>query len=171
MTMAFFFAGTLEHSAFHRTCGNAASHLGRAHDSPLGGGHQGADKKRRQPSHHGSTLAAARLNWVNKSMGSGSRRVPPCETFQSNFPTAYCSAACRFRRHGPPRVNVDFITKLPATVKDGYDCIITIVDPLTKRVRWKAAKEKDLTAKAFAKDFIDVCGYRNERNPGRHHLT
>jgi len=54
------------------------------------------------------------------------------------------------------RVNIDFITKLPATGRDGYDCIITIVDPLTKRVRWKAAREKDLTAEVFAREFIDM---------------
>jgi hypothetical protein len=54
------------------------------------------------------------------------------------------------------RVNVDFITKLSATVKDGYNCMITIVDPLTKSVRWKARKENHFTAEAFAKDFIDM---------------
>jgi transposase InsO family protein len=62
------------------------------------------------------------------------------------------------------RVNVDFITKLPATVKDVYDCKITIVDPLTKRVWWKAGKEKDLTAEAFAIDFIDMW-VQNRRIP------
>jgi hypothetical protein len=54
------------------------------------------------------------------------------------------------------RVNEDFITKLPAMVKDGYNCIITIGDLLTNRVRWQAGKEEDLTAEAFAKDFIDM---------------
>jgi hypothetical protein len=43
----------------------------------------------------------------------------------------------------------DFITKLPATARDGYTCIITIVNPLTKRVRWKAAGEKDPNGGGF----------------------
>jgi hypothetical protein len=54
------------------------------------------------------------------------------------------------------RVNIDFITKLPATARDGYNGIIMIVDPLTKRVRWKAAREKDLTAEVFARECIDM---------------
>jgi hypothetical protein len=51
---------------------------------------------------------------------------------------------------------VDFITKLPAAVKDGYNRIIKIVDSPTKRVRWKAVQEKDLVAEVFAKIFIDM---------------
>lgn len=54
------------------------------------------------------------------------------------------------------RVNVNYITKLPATCRDGYDCIITIVDLLTKRVRCNATWEKDLTAEAFARVFSDM---------------
>jgi hypothetical protein len=54
------------------------------------------------------------------------------------------------------RVNVDSIAKQPATARDGYDCIITIGDPLSKRVRWNAAKEQDLNAEAFAREFIDM---------------
>jgi transposase InsO family protein len=53
-------------------------------------------------------------------------------------------------------VNIDFITKLPATTREGYACIITIVDPLTNRVQWKAAREKDLTTEVFAREYIDM---------------
>jgi len=42
-------------------------------------------------------------------------------------------------------------------VRDGYDCIITIVNPLTKTVRWNAAWEKDQNAEAFARELIDLC--------------
>jgi hypothetical protein len=54
------------------------------------------------------------------------------------------------------RVNIDFITKFPATAKDSYNRIITIVNSLTKRVQWIDAREKDLTAEAFAREFIDM---------------
>jgi putative transposase len=52
------------------------------------------------------------------------------------------------------RINIDFITKLPTTA-NGNDTIITIIDVLTKRAHWIAAKEKDLTAVKFAEIFRD----------------
>jgi len=54
------------------------------------------------------------------------------------------------------RVDIHFVTTLPASAKEGYDCTSTILDPLTERVRWKAAREKDITAEAFAREFIDM---------------
>jgi transposase InsO family protein len=58
------------------------------------------------------------------------------------------------------RVNIDFITKLPAS-EDGYDAVATIIDPLTKRARWIRVKESELTAEKFAKAFI--AGYVRNR--------
>jgi hypothetical protein len=52
------------------------------------------------------------------------------------------------------RINIDFITKLPTTAR-GNDTIITIIDALTKRAHWIAAKEAELTAGKFAEIFRD----------------
>jgi len=61
------------------------------------------------------------------------------------------------------RVNIDFITKLPAG-EGGYDAVATIIDPLTKRARWIPVREAELTAESFAEAF--VAGYvRNCRLP------
>jgi transposase InsO family protein len=51
-------------------------------------------------------------------------------------------------------VNIDFITKLPASEDGRYDAVATIIDPLTKRARWIPVKEADLTAEKFATAFI-----------------
>jgi len=53
-------------------------------------------------------------------------------------------------------VNINFITKLPATARDSYDCMITIVNSLTDRVQSKAAWENDLTSEGFPREFIDM---------------
>jgi len=58
------------------------------------------------------------------------------------------------------RVNIDFITKLPAS-EDRYDAVATIIDPLTKRARWIPVRESELTAEKFAKAFI--LGYVRKR--------
>jgi hypothetical protein len=52
------------------------------------------------------------------------------------------------------RINIDFITKLPTTAR-GNNTIITIIDALTKRAHWIAAKEAELTAGKFAEIFRD----------------
>jgi hypothetical protein len=49
------------------------------------------------------------------------------------------------------RINVDFITKLLATVDDGSgiagnDTIITFINSLTKWAHWVAAQESNITA-------------------------
>ena len=51
------------------------------------------------------------------------------------------------------RVNIDFITKLPAG-EGGYDAVATIIDLLTKRARLIPVKEAELTAETFAEAFI-----------------
>jgi transposase InsO family protein len=58
------------------------------------------------------------------------------------------------------RVNIDFITKLPAS-QDGYDAVSTIIDPLTKTAHWIPVKQFELTAELFAKAFI--AGYNRNR--------
>jgi transposase InsO family protein len=125
--------------------------ISEAHDSPLGGGHQGAEKT--------AATTASRFYWphLTQSIRVWVRGCDVCHRVKHSNQLPYgLLQPLPIPETRASRVNVDFITKLPATVKDGYDCIITIVDPLTKRVRWKAGKEKDLTAEAFAKDFIDM---------------
>jgi hypothetical protein len=58
------------------------------------------------------------------------------------------------------RINVDFITKLPATANNGGGIagnftIITFINSLTMRAHWEAAWEADLTVERFAEIFID----------------
>jgi len=55
-------------------------------------------------------------------------------------------------------MNIDFIIQFPAMPGDGYDCIMTIVDPLTMKEWWRAAREKDLTTEEFATQSIDTRG-------------
>jgi len=57
-------------------------------------------------------------------------------------------------------VNIDFVTKLPAS-EAGYDAVATIIDSLMKRARWIPVKEAELTAEKFAMAFID--GYVRSR--------
>jgi len=52
------------------------------------------------------------------------------------------------------QVNIDFITKLPMS-EAGYDAVATIIDPLTKRVRWIPVKEAELTTEKLATEFIN----------------
>jgi len=58
------------------------------------------------------------------------------------------------------RVNIDFITKLPAG-EGGYDAVATIINLLTKRARWIPVKEAELTAETFAEAFVS--GYVRNR--------
>ena len=53
------------------------------------------------------------------------------------------------------RIGVDFVTKLPRSAKQN-DCIITIVDHLTKRAHFIAAQESGLTAEKFATIFCET---------------
>ena len=52
------------------------------------------------------------------------------------------------------RIGIDFITKLPVSTA-GYDCIITIIDHLTKRAHFLPATESGLTAEGFATIFCN----------------
>jgi len=51
------------------------------------------------------------------------------------------------------RVNIDFITNLPAG-EGGYNAVATIIDPLTKGARRVPVKEAELIAETFAEAFI-----------------
>jgi hypothetical protein len=50
---------------------------------------------------------------------------------------------------------VDFVTKLPWSV-EGFDCVISVIDHLTKWVYFLPAVEQGLTAEAFSTKFCDV---------------
>ena len=45
--------------------------------------------------------------------------------------------------------------------EEGYDAVATIIDPLTKRVRWIPVREADLSAEKFATALI--AGYVSSR--------
>jgi len=112
--------------------------ISEARDSPLGGGHQSAEKMAAAiaSQFYWAQLTPAILAWVQGCdvchRGKNSNKLRYGLLQPLPIPEIRAS-----------RVNIDCITKLPATARDGYDCIITIVDSLTKRVRWKAAREKD----------------------------
>jgi len=53
-------------------------------------------------------------------------------------------------------VNIDGTARLPTTARYSYDCVIMIVDPLTKRVRWNEVWENNLTAEVLAGEFINM---------------
>jgi len=122
-----------------------------AHDSPLGGGHQGAEK-----------TAAAIASWCYWPHWTQTVRAwvwgrDVCHRVKHSNQLPYgLLQPLPIPETRASRVFIDFITKLPATTRDGYDCIITIVDLLPKRVRRKAARDKDLTAEVFAREFIDM---------------
>jgi hypothetical protein len=52
------------------------------------------------------------------------------------------------------RININCLTKLPMS-KSGNDTIVTIIDAITKRVRWFATNEAKLSAEKFAQLFLD----------------
>ena len=52
------------------------------------------------------------------------------------------------------RIGIDFITKLPKS-QAGHDCIVSVVDHLTKRAHFLPAVESGLTSEHFAKTFCD----------------
>jgi hypothetical protein len=109
----------------------------KGHNTPLGSGHQGVETT--------AAPLASRFYWPHLTQSVGvyvrgcdayhhviySNQLPYCLLQPLPIPEIQASM-----------VDVNIITKLPAIVKDGYDCIITIIDWLTKIVGWKVAKEK-----------------------------
>jgi hypothetical protein len=119
------------------------------HDSELGGGHLGASKL--------AYAVSKRFYWKGIH-DSAKRWVSTCDICHRIKPNNALPYGLTMPLPIPgergDRINIDFITKMPASEK-GNDTIVTIVDSLTKRVRWVATKEEGLTAEAFADLFIE----------------
>jgi len=121
------------------------------HDSPPVGGHQAAEKT--------AAAIASRFYWPHlaQTVRAWVQSCDVCHHVKHSNQLPYgFMQPLPIPETRASRVNTDCNTKLPVTARDGYDCIITNVDPLHKRVRWIAPREKDLTAEAFARDFIDM---------------
>lgn len=119
------------------------------HDSELGGGHLGAAKL--------AHAIAKRFYWKGIH-DSAKRWVSTCDICHRIKPNNALPYGLTMPLPIPgdrgDRINIDFITKMPASEK-GNDTIVTIIDSLTKRVRWIATKEEGLTAEVFADLFIE----------------
>jgi len=130
------------------TRGNVIS---ESHDSLLGGRHQGAE----------TTAAALTSQFyyphLTETIQAWARGCDVCPRVKhSNQLPNGLLQPLPIPETQASRVNIGYITKWPVTAKDGYDCIIMIVDPLTTTVRWTAAKEKDAMAEAFPRECIDM---------------
>jgi len=119
-----------------------------AHDAIHGGGHAGIDKT--------AAAVASRYHWprLTDSVANWVSGCDVCHRVKHKNARPYgLLQALPIPSERAERVNIDFITKLPAS-EDGYDAVATIIDPLTKRARWIPVKESELTAERFAKAFI-----------------
>ena len=100
-----------------------------ARDAPLGGGHPGAGIP--------AATIASRFYWPHLTQ-TVRVWVQGCDFYHrvkhSNQLLYGLLQPLPILETQASRVNIDFFTKLPATARDDYDCIITIVDPLTQRV-------------------------------------
>jgi hypothetical protein len=122
-----------------------------APDSLLGGGHQGAEKT--------APTIASQFYWphLTQTVRAWVRDCEVCHRVKHSNQRPYgLLQPLPIPEPRASRVNINFITKLAATARDGYDCIIPIVNPLNTRVRWKAAREQDQTAGVFAREFVDM---------------
>ena len=129
-----------------------------AHDAILGGGYVGVEKT--------AAAVASRYYWP-RQMDTVAEWVARCDVCHrvkhKNFRPYGLLQTLPISTERAERVNIDFITKLPAG-EGGYDAVATIIDPLTKRARWIPVKEAELTAETFAEAFI--AGYiRNQGLP------
>jgi hypothetical protein len=119
------------------------------HDSELGGGHLGATKL--------AHAVAKRFYWSGIH-DSAKRWVSTCDICHRIKPSNGLPYGLTMPLPIPgergERINIDFITKMPSSER-GHDTIVTIVDSLTKRVRWIATKEEGLTAESFADLFVE----------------
>jgi len=129
-----------------------------AHDAILGGGHVGVEKT--------AAAVASRyhLLWQTDTVAEWVAGCDECHRVKHKNGRPYgLLQALPIPTERAERVNIDFITKLPAG-EGGYDAVDTIIDPLTKRARWIPVKEAELTAEIFAEAFIS--GYvRNQGLP------
>jgi hypothetical protein len=119
-----------------------------AHDAPGGGGHNGVDKT--------VDTVSSRFYWpkIFETVRAWIRGCATCLRIKprNQLPAGLLSPLDIPAARGE-RVNIDFITKLPTTTA-GNDTIVTIIDGLTKRVRWFPTTEADLTAERFAELFL-----------------
>jgi len=119
-----------------------------AHDAILGGGHVGIEKT--------TAAVSARYHWprMKDSIVEWVSGCNVCHRVKHKNARPYgLLQALPVPSGRAERVNIDFITKLPAS-EDGYDAVATIIDPLTKRACWIPVRECELTAEKFAKAFI-----------------
>jgi len=148
---------------FHRASGEKlcipgvlqADVIREAHDAILGGGHVGVEKT--------GAAVASRYYWCRQTdmVAEWVARCDVCHRVKHKNARPYgLLQALPIPTEHAVRVNIDFITKLPAG-EGGYDGVATIIDPLTKRARWIPVKEADLTAEMFAEAFI--AGYVRNR--------
>jgi len=148
---------------FHRASGEKlyilwvlqADAIREAHDAILGGGHVGIEKT--------AAAVASRYYWLRQT-DMVAEWVAGCDVCHwvkhKNARPYRLLQALPIPMEQTERVNIDFITKLPAG-EGGYDAVATIIDPLTKRARWNPVKEAELTAETFAEAFI--AGYVRNR--------
>jgi transposase InsO family protein len=136
--------------------GLRADVIREAHDAILGGGHTGVVKT--------AAAVSSRYHWP-KMTDSVAEWVAGCDICHrvkhKNARPYGLLQALPVPLERAERVNIDFITKLPASEDGRYDAVATIIDPLTKRARWIPVKEADLTAEKFASAFI--AGYVRSR--------
>jgi hypothetical protein len=121
--------------------------LREAHDTPVGG-HFGIEKT--------LALVTERFCWP-RMKESVVRWIQGCAVCHRVKPSNHLPYGLLQPLDIPSerwsRINIDFITKLPESA-NGLDCIVTIVDPLTKRAHWIATTEMGLTAESFAEVFM-----------------
>jgi hypothetical protein len=120
-----------------------------AHDAQSGGGHNGVEKT--------VDPVSTQFYWprIFETVRRWTRRCSTCLRVKpKNQLPAGLLSPLPIPSSRTERINIDFITKLPMTTP-GKDTIITIVDGLSKRIRWVATTEEDLTAERFAELFVE----------------
>jgi len=121
-----------------------ANVIQEAHGAILGGRHVGVEKT--------AAGVASQYYWP-RQMDTVAEWVAACDVCHwlkhKNARLYGLLQALPIPTEQAERVNIDFITKLPAG-KGGYDAVATIIDPLMKRARWIPIKEAELTAETFA---------------------
>jgi len=126
-----------------------------AHDAILGGGHVGIEQT--------AVAVASRYYWPWQTdmVAEWVAGCDVCHRIKHKNARPYgLLQALPIPTEGAERVNIDFITKLPAG-EGGYNAVATIIYPLTTRARWIPIKEAELTAETFAEAFVS--GYVRNR--------
>lgn len=121
-----------------------------AHDTILGGAHVGVDKTSAtvKSRHHWPKMTDLIEDWI---VG-----YDVCHRVMHRNARPYgLLQALSIPLERDDRVNIGFITNLPVS-EEGYEAVVTIIDPLTKRAQWIPVREAELTAESFATVFIAV---------------